>query len=705
MKRLLGVFLTLCFLVATLVAAPLQASAAANWNVLEVSPSSTTISMSVVPNGEETPTIMTCGNNSDTTTYYVNEVNGNGITGAYPADGKFTCIGTTGPDGTVYGTYYDTSTSKTYLAAVKNSRIKWMTNIDSVVCGMSGERSMTPRGLSIGADGNVYMTTSSPYSYYGCANYALGLNANDGTIMFSAYLGAGGANTVPANVWTYDDRIVAVGTNGLQHEYSYAGVENTSAQYQFTITGGGDLYANKDGRVFLVGTCIGYVASISYHDRNGDNGAMARSDCGGPSQMYNTGPNGKLVAYYNTGAIYTYDIPNGTYAYNAPTIPDGYTGYYWVSPGAVYLREDADGNILLARQLNTTTGKNSVFVDVIDKATGATTNLFTREGDGTNTNKEEAYVPDFQGGNLYFPVSHSMESTTYARDIWIHKIDISGSAFGTPIDQGPGFAHYVGTKRDYVAMGDSFSGGEGNPPFTSISDSSTDQCHRSNASYPELLDADPSANLNLTGFVACTGAKTSNVSGGQNGEPAQVDALTGGTKIVTITIGGNDVLFGDYLRSCITLVCGPVTAPSVYGAMMGRIDAASFKTDLETTYTTILSKAPAAELYVADYPYIANSDETMCDAVDLTGAFDIETELNSVIHSAISDVAATNPHIHAVHTNAQGSPFIGKNVCGGDSYFYSDIILPISEQVYSYHPNSAGQAAYEAILKGQIPTN
>jgi len=69
----------------------------------------------------------------------------------------------------------------------------------------------------------------------------------------------------------------------------------------------------------------------------------------------------------------------------------------------------------------------------------------------------------------------------------------------------------------YVAMGDSFSSGEGNPPFEAGTAASLNDCHRSYTAYPRLLQSDVSLHLGATAFTACSGATTTTVLNGGSG--------------------------------------------------------------------------------------------------------------------------------------------------------------------------------------------
>jgi hypothetical protein len=115
---------------------------------------------------------------------------------------------------------------------------------------------------------------------------------------------------------------------------------------------------------------------------------------------------------------------------------------------------------------------------------------------------------------------------------------------------------------NYVALGDSFSSGEGNPPFVlngENTDTRSDQCHRSPKSYPALLDTNPGILISSFADKACSGATREDVWLGKDGEPSQLSALTPQTNLVTISVGGNDADFSTVLGDCIT---GPATGGS-----------------------------------------------------------------------------------------------------------------------------------------------
>ena len=125
----------------------------------------------------------------------------------------------------------------------------------------------------------------------------------------------------------------------------------------------------------------------------------------------------------------------------------------------------------------------------------------------------------------------------------------------------------------YVALGDSYSSGEGCGDYEidfdgdgksdspgEDTDNNGNQCHRSVHAYPRVSRDLPS--LVSQGFFACSGAVTNNVlpevAGGEgmedNAAPDDVPQLDREpfpeASLVTITIGGNDSKFADVLRKC-----------------------------------------------------------------------------------------------------------------------------------------------------------
>lgn len=122
----------------------------------------------------------------------------------------------------------------------------------------------------------------------------------------------------------------------------------------------------------------------------------------------------------------------------------------------------------------------------------------------------------------------------------------------------------------YVAMGSSFAAGPQLPP---VKPSWPARCGQSFNNYPTLL-------AERFGMVlidrTCSGATTDNVLGPWGEVPPQINSVTADTRLVTITIGGNDLSYIGNLFSATcafnakivavsgakTRACGPVRVPT-----------------------------------------------------------------------------------------------------------------------------------------------
>ncbi|MEW9555287.1 GDSL-type esterase/lipase family protein [Nonomuraea sp. NPDC050783] len=99
-------------------------------------------------------------------------------------------------------------------------------------------------------------------------------------------------------------------------------------------------------------------------------------------------------------------------------------------------------------------------------------------------------------------------------------------------EAGAGASRRIAEGALYVAIGSSFAAGPGIPPIVER------RAGRSGRNYPhQVADA---LGLRLTD-VTRSGATTADVLEGRRGVPPQVGAVTAGTALVTITVGGNDL--------------------------------------------------------------------------------------------------------------------------------------------------------------------
>jgi lysophospholipase L1-like esterase len=207
---------------------------------------------------------------------------------------------------------------------------------------------------------------------------------------------------------------------------------------------------------------------------------------------------------------------------------------------------------------------------------------------------------------------------------------------------------------DYVvALGDSFSAGEGAPRFDPGTDTRDNTCHRSSKAWPALLAKRRKARFRS---FACSGALVVDVLTGRPGrtEPerqtAQVARLLGeeSVDLVTLTIGGNDAGFADVLIRC----AFPFLHCDRYHATGGRNDLSAdiraLGPRLRRAYTVVKRGAPGADLLVLGYPRLfpASPVDPTCapssiDADEIRFLNARGAQLNRIVRSAARAKGAT----------------------------------------------------------------
>lgn len=280
----------------------------------------------------------------------------------------------------------------------------------------------------------------------------------------------------------------------------------------------------------------------------------------------------------------------------------------------------------------------------------------------------------------------------------------------------------------YVAVGDSYSSGEGNPgqkPTPWISTTGTpwktdDGCHRSVVAYPMLvsswLNSDKGARPMRLRFLACSGATTGDLwnSGttpdGKEGPQLNGTSALAGARIVTVSIGGNDLHFSDILTNC---VVGPPQHTCDAHSNDGWIarlhkNIESLEPVLVATYRQIEALSPDSALYVVGYPYLfppkpsTVQQNISCPRRTLIAPNGIGyLAYNEQALAAVVATAARESGAHFINPNAPGPhSFIGHDVCSKNSWINRPNL--VAHVVYSFHPDAAGQAAYAALIEAAI---
>jgi lysophospholipase L1-like esterase len=216
-------------------------------------------------------------------------------------------------------------------------------------------------------------------------------------------------------------------------------------------------------------------------------------------------------------------------------------------------------------------------------------------------------------------------------------------------------------------------------------------CLKSDHNYAHL--AAPSIGLTLRD-PSCSGATTADMTAAQNVEPGpnppQFNSLDAETKVVSLTIGGNDIGFSEVAESCITLNPFATPCKDKYDAgghdqLAERIAATAPK--VAAVLQGIHSRSPNARVYVVNYPAIFPETGYGCWPQMPIGFSDVpylrstEQRLNSMLATQ----AAANG---ATLVNWYGAS-IGHDACKGTSTRWVEPLVP-GNAAAPIHPNKAG---------------
>ncbi len=287
---------------------------------------------------------------------------------------------------------------------------------------------------------------------------------------------------------------------------------------------------------------------------------------------------------------------------------------------------------------------------------------------------------------------------------------------------------------EYVALGDSYSAGYGLGDRTGLP---TNACVQSARDYPHRLAAQ--FGLTLTD-VTCAGATSDDVTTGHQfkGVPPQIESLSDRTRLVTLTIGGNDAdLFGT-AASCLAISAnGPVfsgrDAPSCESTLVqDGVDQLAVKIQsrvalgIADTLGAVQRAAPNAVVVFLGYPAIFPDAEdtpakgcfrSALDLGTLAGSFPSDTypftdtdveylhgvqdELNEVSRSAAA--AAGVRFVDVFASTQDHSPCAAsKRYVAGVTLTGSGDLRKIDLKAGALHPNERGVTYLTARMAAAI---
>jgi lysophospholipase L1-like esterase len=265
----------------------------------------------------------------------------------------------------------------------------------------------------------------------------------------------------------------------------------------------------------------------------------------------------------------------------------------------------------------------------------------------------------------------------------------------------------------FVALGDSYSAGEGLNPYLRGTQNTAfrgNRCHRSRDAYGAVLAGGPDTERFT--FRACSGAVIAHIldtsqlhEGVDVGGPQLHDVNDAG--LVTITIGGNDALFADIVQFCaLRMKCLDTPKWHRDGSLNLRAWANArvpqISDDLRTLFGELSAALPRARVIVLGYPRLfslhpKSGGQRSCLAYGLFS--DNERRglraLGDRLNTEIADIARSSgfEYIHVADA------FDGHETCGPKGqwlqFFRVDPENLTTKDIFdagNFHPTTDGQA-------------
>jgi lysophospholipase L1-like esterase len=304
---------------------------------------------------------------------------------------------------------------------------------------------------------------------------------------------------------------------------------------------------------------------------------------------------------------------------------------------------------------------------------------------------------------------------------------------------------YVPAPRlDYLAMGDSYSSGEGDlgvksdgtsyyTPLTNYKDG----CHLSERSYPFRLQTYYNFSSEKMKSIACAGAETKDIILSGGGYPGQGERLRNLSelerateqntalnvfnsgyveqvrfvkhykpKAVTLTIGGNDVGFRNIVRECATsfFTCSQAEETNLRG-QIGQTIKESFGS-IKTMLENIQSTSPDTKIFLLSYPQFIYDGTAVCGPnVGLTDS-DERVMMSEGVKYMNKIIEAAARATGVVYVDIENS-LTGGRMCELGGYVTGTMDVRFDSSLYpsTFHPNAKGHAKMADTIQQQLGDN
>ena len=247
----------------------------------------------------------------------------------------------------------------------------------------------------------------------------------------------------------------------------------------------------------------------------------------------------------------------------------------------------------------------------------------------------------------------------------------------------------------YVAMGSSFAAG---PGITRSADDPPDSCRRSADNYAHQLAR--RRGLDLVD-VSCGGAVTASILAPWNGHPAQIEAVTPATSLVTVTIGGNDV---GYMAGLGAASCRELAARKADAEALAKCPAVTrapqeayvrLAAAMNEIAAQVHARAPKAKLVFVDYLTVLPATG-VCAATPLSAA---DADASRETARRVVEITRRASRERGAVVVSASTLSVGHDVCGAAPWMNG---FPVPAGTAAYHPNLAGMTAVAEALDRQL---
>ena len=246
----------------------------------------------------------------------------------------------------------------------------------------------------------------------------------------------------------------------------------------------------------------------------------------------------------------------------------------------------------------------------------------------------------------------------------------------------------------YTALGDSYAAGPLIPnPLTPLG------CLKSSNNYGRIAQR----TLAFAEYrdATCSGARTDHMTAPQNVSPGpnppQLNSLSADTRLVTLSIGGNDIGFSDLALDCVSALPFGSPCRDRYTRGGDQISAriAATAPKVAAVLQGIHARSPLAKVLVVNYSAIFPHSGNGCwprmpvTPADVRWLREKQVQLNAMLATQAAANAATIVDVYGASA--------GRDACAGSGTRWVEPYIP-GNAAAPLHPNLRGMQAMAAMV-------